>query len=66
MLYFFIDTVYTSAYGGTSQNSACVFPFRYGGQVFYYCTTLYNNFIPWCATTTNYDADKKWGNCVCK
>ncbi|KAL4609204.1 seminal plasma protein HSP-1-like [Arapaima gigas] len=43
---------------------SCVFPFIAGGKTYHYCTTDY--WLPgitWCATTANYDKDKKWVYC---
>ncbi|XP_057307160.1 lysyl oxidase homolog 3A-like [Hydractinia symbiolongicarpus] len=51
--------------GGTGDGACCVFPFTFKGKQYHSCTT---NGLPggrtlWCATTSNYDKDKKWGMC---
>merc|ERR550534_1743085 len=47
----------------TDEDTCCVFPFIYLGKTYEGCTTVdYNNKL-WCATTSNYDQDKEWGNC---
>ena len=45
-------------YGGVS----CVFPFIYLGEKFYSCTEK-DGRSKWCATTDNYDRDKRYGHC---
>ncbi|XP_051549645.1 uncharacterized protein LOC127438245 isoform X9 [Myxocyprinus asiaticus] len=49
--------------GGNDPGKVCVFPFSYDKQMYYECTTINNNHIPWCATTSDYPKDNKWGNC---
>ncbi|XP_058872989.1 receptor-type tyrosine-protein phosphatase eta-like isoform X2 [Acipenser ruthenus] len=49
--------------GGNDPGKKCVFPFYYEGYRYIGCTTVNNNNIPWCATTTDYPKDMKWGNC---
>ncbi|XP_077171700.1 uncharacterized protein LOC143826690 isoform X2 [Paroedura picta] len=52
-------------YEGNSKGQACVFPFAYRNRTFYSCTnenTEDGRF--WCATTGNYDKDKKWSYCA--
>ncbi|XP_074873909.1 epididymal sperm-binding protein 1-like [Carettochelys insculpta] len=47
--------------GGNSEGP-CTFPFSYKGQTYTACT-LVNEERPWCATTPNYEADRKWRYC---
>ncbi|XP_076134137.1 B-cell receptor CD22-like [Alosa pseudoharengus] len=47
----------------TASEEPCVFPFRYGGKVYRDCTTEGISLGPWCATTYNYDKDRKWRFC---
>ncbi|XP_065071306.1 lysyl oxidase homolog 2B-like [Rhopilema esculentum] len=50
------------AHGGNSNGNCCVFPFIYKTKVYHSCTTTgFSKF--WCATSKNYDQDKKWGLC---
>ncbi|XP_078351704.1 uncharacterized protein LOC144636382 [Oculina patagonica] len=51
-------------YGGNGRGRACTFPFFYKNRFVYDC--LYFNKKPWCATTTNYNKDKRWGYCFPK
>ena len=49
---------------GNSHGSACVFPFIYKGVKYTSCIDHdqpYHQF--WCATTSNYDVDFKFGYC---
>ncbi|KAJ7390797.1 peptidase M10A [Desmophyllum pertusum] len=49
---------------GNDNHAPCVFPFIYLGKTYTECTYKdeeHSN--PWCATTGNYDNDKKWGHC---
>ena len=39
-----------------------MFPFNYYGDMVSECIT--NDGMKWCATTADFDADGKWGNCV--
>lgn len=55
---------YTS--GGNGNGSVCAFPYVYRGIQYYNCIDILNNGVLWCATTYNYDADRIWGNCICK
>ena len=48
---------------GASQGAPCVFPFIYDGVPRTSCIDDNNNGVQWCATTSNYALDKKWGNC---
>ena len=46
----------------TMMGKICVFPFIYKGISYQSCTTVDHDRL-WCATTSNYDKDSKWGNC---
>lgn len=46
----------------TEKGELCVFPFKYKGKTYEECTTEEKN-RPWCATTENYQGDRKWGFC---
>uniref|UniRef100_A0ACB8EUU1 Uncharacterized protein n=1 Tax=Sphaerodactylus townsendi TaxID=933632 RepID=A0ACB8EUU1_9SAUR len=46
------------------ESPSCVFPFTYKGKSYWSCTTDgWSDGTFWCATTSNYDADKKWKVC---
>uniref|UniRef100_A0A8C4YHC2 Fibronectin type-II domain-containing protein n=1 Tax=Gopherus evgoodei TaxID=1825980 RepID=A0A8C4YHC2_9SAUR len=47
--------------GGNSEEP-CTFPFSYKGRKYTACT-MDNGQRPWCATTSNYEADHKWRYC---
>lgn len=48
----------------TSGGEPCVFPFTMMNKSFSDCTTEGRiGGRKWCATTANYDADRKWGFC---
>ncbi|XP_078259962.1 lymphocyte antigen 75 isoform X1 [Rhinoraja longicauda] len=49
---------------GNAYGKPCVFPFKYRGNWYYECTTETNGEEEWCATTGNYDRDRKWGKCL--
>ncbi|KAF7662089.1 hypothetical protein LDENG_00246530 [Lucifuga dentata] len=49
----------------TSEGEACVFPFTFLSKSYTECTTEgRTDGRKWCATTANYDSDRKWGFCV--
>ena len=51
----------------TTQGESCVFPFLYSGKTYLDCTTDdEQDGRLWCATTSNYDRDQKWGYCESK
>ncbi|MEQ2262533.1 hypothetical protein XENORESO_014772, partial [Xenotaenia resolanae] len=48
----------------TTENEMCVFPFTFMKKMFNECTTEgRTDGRKWCATTSNYDRDQKWGFC---
>ncbi|MED6270432.1 hypothetical protein CHARACLAT_010298 [Characodon lateralis] len=48
----------------TTENERCVFPFTFMKKMFNECTTEgRTEGRKWCATTSNYDRDQKWGFC---
>ncbi|XP_051887013.1 matrix metalloproteinase-9 [Pristis pectinata] len=50
--------------GGNSDGDTCTFPFKFYGKMYSECTTAgRSDGKPWCATTSNFDEDKKWGFC---
>lgn len=50
--------------GGTAHGERCIFPFNFQGIEYSDCTTDgRGDGRLWCATTNNYDLDKKWGFC---
>ena len=51
--------------GGTGLNEPCAFPYVYGGENYYQCISTRHG-RPWCGTTTQYDDDELWGNCLSK
>uniref|UniRef100_A0A3B3WD77 Matrix metalloproteinase-9 n=1 Tax=Poecilia mexicana TaxID=48701 RepID=A0A3B3WD77_9TELE len=51
-------------YAGNAGGAICHFPFTFGAKSYTTCITEgVNNSIPWCATTADYDKDKKYGAC---
>ena len=60
-IYFSAPVQQTS--GGTDDGAPCTFPYLYNGEMYYECIST-NHFQPWCGTTSNYDADKLWSNCL--
>ena len=51
-------------FGGNSKAN-CVFPFVYEGESYWNCI-IKNRSMPWCATTSNYDAIPLWSYCCFK
>uniref|UniRef100_A0A8C2E6T2 Insulin-like growth factor 2 receptor n=1 Tax=Cyprinus carpio TaxID=7962 RepID=A0A8C2E6T2_CYPCA len=48
----------------TDKNEVCIFPFKYLGEFYSECTTQgKTDGRKWCATTSDYDKDQKWGFC---
>ncbi|XP_072321542.1 secretory phospholipase A2 receptor [Eucyclogobius newberryi] len=56
------EEVYTLL--GNSHGKPCTFPFKYNSKWFTECTTEgREDHLPWCATSTHYDQDQRWGFC---
>ncbi|XP_032883586.1 protein sel-1 homolog 1 isoform X1 [Amblyraja radiata] len=54
----------STAIGGTADGELCVFPFLFVDREYLSCTTDgRDDDRLWCATTYNYNQDKKWGFC---
>jgi hypothetical protein len=49
----------------THPAQRCVFPFIFNGKSYHTCTDKQSNGRLWCATTSNYDLDRKRTNCAC-
>ncbi|KAM7125020.1 matrix metalloproteinase-9 [Molossus nigricans] len=64
-LYGFCPTrVDSTVTGGNSAGEPCVFPFVFLGKEYSTCTREgRDDGHLWCATTSNFDNDKKWGFC---
>ena len=45
-----------------------MFPFKYKDKIYTACTDIEEDHdgLTWCATTSDYDKDKKWGHCLTK
>ena len=57
-----LTVLYT--FGGNADGAECVFPFVFLGKEYDSCTTEgRNDGYRWCATTSNFDTDKKFGFC---
>jgi len=56
----FIPETYTLL--GNSFGFPCIFPFKYNNKWYYECTRDGKEF-DWCAITTHYEQDEKWGFC---
>ncbi|KAM9855850.1 matrix metalloproteinase-9 [Aulostomus maculatus] len=56
------ELLYT--FGGNADGAQCVFPFVFLGEEYDSCTTEgRSDAYRWCATTDNFDKDKKFGFC---
>ena len=63
LLYGQTQTSCTTINGSAPHGSACVFPFVYFGATFDSCTTVDNDGVLWCSTTSSFNGI--WGNCAC-
>jgi hypothetical protein len=54
--------------GGNGDGRNCVFPFTFNDRVYRKCTREGRQALDnelWCATTSSYDQDMRWGFCSC-
>uniref|UniRef100_A0A8C5PJG1 72 kDa type IV collagenase n=1 Tax=Leptobrachium leishanense TaxID=445787 RepID=A0A8C5PJG1_9ANUR len=62
--YGFCPETTLSTVGGNAEGSPCAFPFTFLGNKYDSCTTSgRSDGKLWCATSTSYDDDRKWGFC---
>eukprot|EP00794_Sanderia_malayensis_P005465 gene5465-6148_t len=57
-----IENCIKRVHGGNSNGDCCVFPFIYKKKTYHSCTKDGLKTY-WCSTTSNYDKDKRWGQC---
>ena len=50
--------------GGNGNGAVCMYPFMFRGVLYHASVALEHG--KWCATTSNYDRDKKWGYAIRK
>ncbi|XP_070600473.1 matrix metalloproteinase-9-like [Erythrolamprus reginae] len=63
-MYGFCASELLFTFDGNSNGARCVFPFVFNGTSYQGCTTDGStDGSRWCATTANYDQDKKYGLC---
>uniref|UniRef100_A0A3Q1IX63 Uncharacterized protein n=1 Tax=Anabas testudineus TaxID=64144 RepID=A0A3Q1IX63_ANATE len=49
---------------GNAHGMPCALPFKYNNKWYSECTTEgLEDHLPWCATTTRYDENERWGFC---
>uniref|UniRef100_A0A3B1KII3 Fibronectin type-II domain-containing protein n=1 Tax=Astyanax mexicanus TaxID=7994 RepID=A0A3B1KII3_ASTMX len=58
-----LDYVTNFTVNGNSAGAPCAPSWIYNGNSYSSCTTV-NYTKPWCSTTSNYDNDRKWGECL--
>ncbi|XP_073515491.1 72 kDa type IV collagenase [Phyllobates terribilis] len=62
--YGFCPETALSTIGGNSEGSPCVFPFTFLGNKYNSCTSSgRSDGKLWCASSSSYDDDRKWGFC---
>ncbi|XP_006000312.1 72 kDa type IV collagenase [Latimeria chalumnae] len=62
--YGFCPETAMSTVGGNSEGAPCTFPFTFLGEKYDSCTTSgRSDGKMWCASTSSFDDDRKWGFC---
>ncbi|XP_035390433.1 adhesion G protein-coupled receptor E3-like isoform X3 [Electrophorus electricus] len=57
------EMYYNFTINGNAKGSACTLPFIYKGNTYNTCVE-FNHSTSWCSTTSDYDKDEQWGECV--
>ena len=66
IIFFFVEFRRVFGYifttGGNANRARCSFPFNFNGVTYTECTSVQKG-LPWCATTSSYERDLRFGYC---